>query len=302
MRRHRPCPARRPALAPAALALLLSLVVHAAALAVLARFGGEGEAPPRALVVELVSAEAVREAGSPRSREAGVRDETAAREATAPPSDAASAARAARAPASAVEEAVLPGAAAAEAEPASPPAVRAQAKPARAPEASAASLRDTGERARPPAARERRAAQPAPRATESQRSGSTAQPPAEPAAAAGPGELGTGGHGTGDEAVIEPPGFAPGSRDNPLPRYPSAARRRGIEGTVLLEVLVSPQGQAEQVEILRSSGSSLLDEAAREAILRWRFTPARRGAVAVPGRITVPITFRLLATEQAALP
>ncbi|MEJ5234131.1 MAG: TonB family protein, partial [Geminicoccaceae bacterium] len=116
-------------------------------------------------------------------------------------------------------------------------------------------------------------------------------------------ELGSdrGGSAAGDEGGGEPPGFAPGSADNPLPRYPTVARRRGIEGTVTLEVKVSASGLAEQVVLARSSGSALLDEAALEAVRRWRFRPARRGGEAVPGVVTVPITFRLLEPERAAL-
>ncbi|BCX19273.1 MAG: hypothetical protein KatS3mg117_2955 [Geminicoccaceae bacterium] len=112
---------------------------------------------------------------------------------------------------------------------------------------------------------------------------------------------GRGGSAAGAEGGGEPPGFAPGSADNPLPRYPTVARRRGIEGTVTLEVKVSASGLAEQVALARSSGSALLDEAALEAVRRWRFRPARRGGEPVPGVVTVPITFRLLEPERAAL-
>ena len=67
---------------------------------------------------------------------------------------------------------------------------------------------------------------------------------------------------------------------NPKPEYPWAARRRGEEGRVMLRVRVSAQGTALAVEIAQSSGSALLDEAARDAVLRWRFVPARRGSEA----------------------
>jgi protein TonB len=76
---------------------------------------------------------------------------------------------------------------------------------------------------------------------------------------------------------------------------------RDSEGTVTLEVLVNGAGLPEQVVLARSSGSALLDEAALEAVRRWRFRPARRAGEPVPGVVTVPITFRLLEPEQAAL-
>jgi protein TonB len=100
--------------------------------------------------------------------------------------------------------------------------------------------------------------------------------------------------GTGDHGSTHGPGFSPGSGANPMPSYPALARRRGIEGKVVLDVLVSAEGQALSVEIARSSGFSLLDEAARETIRRWRFRPAMRGGEAIEARATVPVQFSLV--------
>lgn len=80
---------------------------------------------------------------------------------------------------------------------------------------------------------------------------------------------------------------------NPKPVYPLAARRRGDQGRVVLRVHVSVQGTAMAVEIGQSSGYSSLDEAARDAVLRWRFVPARRGGEAIESWVVVPIVFRL---------
>lgn len=120
----------------------------------------------------------------------------------------------------------------------------------------------------------------------------------EPSAAAAAGRGGSSGGGSADGG---PPGFAPGSAENPLPHYPTVARRRGIEGTVILDVLVNAAGLPERVAIARSSGSGLLDDAALEAVRRWRFRPARRAGEPVEGKVAVPITFRLVEAEQAAL-
>ncbi|MBI4183311.1 MAG: energy transducer TonB [Proteobacteria bacterium] len=89
---------------------------------------------------------------------------------------------------------------------------------------------------------------------------------------------------------------APGLRrggGNAPPLYPVAARRRGIEGRVLLRVEVSPQGRAAEVAVIESSGHALLDEAAQRAVSRWSFEPARAGGVPVPGSIEIPVVFRL---------
>ena len=81
--------------------------------------------------------------------------------------------------------------------------------------------------------------------------------------------------------------------DNPKPAYPFVARQRGQEGQVLLTVEVAPDGTADRVEIARSSGFPGLDDAARRAVARWRFNPARHGGAAVAARVTVPIRFSL---------
>lgn len=80
---------------------------------------------------------------------------------------------------------------------------------------------------------------------------------------------------------------------NPEPKYPEAARRRGIEGVVLLDVLVLADGTAGSVLLARTSGSALLDDAAIEAVRPWRFRPAMRAGVPVDSTVSIPIRFRL---------
>jgi protein TonB len=85
---------------------------------------------------------------------------------------------------------------------------------------------------------------------------------------------------------------------NPSPAYPGVARRRGIEGQVLLRVAVDAAGRPTAVSLARSSGSALLDEAARDAVARWSFVPARVGGMPVAAEVDVPITFRLAETAS----
>ncbi|MBN8476662.1 energy transducer TonB [Sulfuritalea sp.] len=80
---------------------------------------------------------------------------------------------------------------------------------------------------------------------------------------------------------------------NPKPVYPHASRRLGEQGKVLLRVFVSAAGLAEKVEIKLGSGFARLDQAAEEAVSRWRFVPAKRGEQAIAGWVQVPITFQL---------
>jgi len=81
--------------------------------------------------------------------------------------------------------------------------------------------------------------------------------------------------------------------DAPKPRYPESARRDGKEGRVLLRVLVNEEGRSASVEVNRSSGVESLDQAALEAIKRWRFSPARLGDRPVESWVRIPIDFRL---------
>jgi protein TonB len=67
----------------------------------------------------------------------------------------------------------------------------------------------------------------------------------------------------------------------------------GQQGKVLVRVFVSAAGAAEQVQLRSSSGFDLLDDAALDAVRRWRFVPARRAGEPVPAWVLVPITFTL---------
>ncbi len=77
------------------------------------------------------------------------------------------------------------------------------------------------------------------------------------------------------------------------PVYPEAARRRGQQGRVLLQVNVSASGAPVDVTVAQSSGFASLDDAALRAVEQWRFVPASRGGTAVPAVAEVPVRFRL---------
>ena len=92
-------------------------------------------------------------------------------------------------------------------------------------------------------------------------------------------------------AVVPP---APDTRfQNVAPSYPEAARLRGETGTVGLELSVDAEGRVTAVNVARSSGSPMLDAAARRAVVEWRFRPAARDGVPVAGSIRTSVHFRL---------
>lgn len=103
----------------------------------------------------------------------------------------------------------------------------------------------------------------------------------------GPAETGS----SGPEAALVQ--ARPRYRDNPPPPYPEAARRRQLEGTVVLEVLVSAEGKVGELMIHGSSGHRLLDEIALQAVRSWLFEPGRRGDVPVTMKVLIPVRFGL---------
>jgi periplasmic protein TonB len=87
------------------------------------------------------------------------------------------------------------------------------------------------------------------------------------------------------EARPEVPVPIPGQ--NPAPDYPDSARRRRIEGTVLVLIEVTGDGCAADCVVAQSSGCLALDQAALAAARRWQFQHG-------PGRVEVPFVFQLL--------
>jgi protein TonB len=106
---------------------------------------------------------------------------------------------------------------------------------------------------------------------------------------------------------LEPPGVAgsgfafgeavrparPDGARNAPPAYPEAARRRGEQGVVTLEVDVAADGSVSGIRVAAGSGSAALDQAALDAVRRWRFTPAAQDGRPVPSSVRTSVRFRL---------
>ena len=142
--------------------------------------------------------------------------------------------------------------------------------------------------------------------------GHLARPPSA-SASAGPGSgggVGTGsgpGIGEGRGGGIGPGSgggtgggpFQPGSGIEPptllreiKPLYTDEARRRSVEGYVVLEIVVRRDGSVGNLRVLRSLGAGL-DERALEAVRQWRFGPARRQGAPVDVIVEVSVEFKL---------
>jgi TonB family protein len=76
------------------------------------------------------------------------------------------------------------------------------------------------------------------------------------------------------------------------PTYTDEARRRTIEGDVLLEIVVRSNGSVGDVKVLRSLGAGL-EQRAIDAVRQWRFGPARRQGTPVDVVVEVSVEFKL---------
>jgi TonB family protein len=75
------------------------------------------------------------------------------------------------------------------------------------------------------------------------------------------------------------------------PQYPDIARQARVQGVVILECTISPEGKVTQVRILR--GIPLLDQAAVDAVKQWVYAPTLLNGVPVPVLMTVTVNFKL---------
>lgn len=94
-----------------------------------------------------------------------------------------------------------------------------------------------------------------------------------------------------DEAQDTPPRFDTAYLNNPGPVYPNMSRRLRESGTTELRVRVSAGGEPLEIQLLKSSGYSRLDDAALAAVKKWKFQPAMRNGKAMEGWVVVPLQF-----------
>jgi serine/threonine-protein kinase len=75
------------------------------------------------------------------------------------------------------------------------------------------------------------------------------------------------------------------------PSYPREAERLGLQGSVIVDILVDENGQVKDPHVIESAGI-LLDRAVLSAISHWRYEPARKNGVKVKVRMQVKTTFK----------
>lgn len=77
----------------------------------------------------------------------------------------------------------------------------------------------------------------------------------------------------------------------PAPNYPRMARRRGLEGTCVIEVIMDTQGEVITLALKRSTGHTILDQAALAAVKNWKFIAPT--GIAGSSKALVPVRFEL---------
>lgn len=81
--------------------------------------------------------------------------------------------------------------------------------------------------------------------------------------------------------------------NNPFPTYPMVARRMGLQGRVVLNVEVLASGVCGTINIHKSSGYAMLDNAALQTVKGWRFMPARQSGNVIDKWFMIPIQFSM---------
>ncbi len=92
---------------------------------------------------------------------------------------------------------------------------------------------------------------------------------------------------------VVPPRSDAAHPNNPAPNYPPVSRRTGEQGRVLIDVYILADGLVEQIKLKKRSGFPRLDDAALDAVRRWRYQPARRGDEAINFWYVQPLNFSL---------
>lgn len=95
---------------------------------------------------------------------------------------------------------------------------------------------------------------------------------------------------TAQPVMVERPSFL--TRPS-APKYPRLARKRGVEGVALYEVWLDENGDQVKQVLVSSSGATILDKSALDAIKQWKFSPHTVGGQKMAHRVQIPVRFKL---------
>ena len=75
--------------------------------------------------------------------------------------------------------------------------------------------------------------------------------------------------------------------------YPTLAKRRDIEGKVVVRVLIGVKGKAVKTEVVESEPAGMFEESALKSLKYWKFRPGILGGELVPTWVKIPLSFKL---------
>ena len=76
------------------------------------------------------------------------------------------------------------------------------------------------------------------------------------------------------------------------PTIPSRARAKGIEGLVVVSLLIGVDGRVQNVKLVESKPTGVFDDAVTAAVKQWTFSPAMYQGQPVPLRVDYPFRFK----------
>ena len=79
--------------------------------------------------------------------------------------------------------------------------------------------------------------------------------------------------------------------NNPAPGYPEAARKRHLEGEVLVELTINQAGEVVDLKLMETQADPILCERAIETLRKWKFIISNPNVM--PIKIQVPVKFNL---------
>lgn len=80
------------------------------------------------------------------------------------------------------------------------------------------------------------------------------------------------------------------------PKYPDAARKKGVQGTVTMDVVIGADGSVKSVKV--TGGDKDLGKAAASAVKHWRYQPTISNSKPIPVETTVSVEFHLTAPPK----
>ena len=74
------------------------------------------------------------------------------------------------------------------------------------------------------------------------------------------------------------------------PIYPSELRQAGLPGVVSISCLIDEKGNVTEPKVVKTTNEAF-SQPALDAVLKWKFKPAKKGGTPIALRVTVPVQF-----------